>query len=404
MTVTAPVPTLSPPTSHARLRYGALLTMMATSFVLVTSEFLPGGLLPDIAASIGVTPGQAGQMVTATAFAGLLVAPTIGLLLPRLDRRSLLVWAAIGAVISNAIVAIAPSLPLLLLGRLLLGAAISAFWAMSVTVAARIAGPERLGRAVMFTTAGMSLATVAGVPVGVLLSQVVGWRGVFGFGAAAAVLLAVALRWLLPSVPAEGSARLGTLIDTFRRPGIGIGVVGNILVVLGHFLAYTYVRLALERVQDGGAPLSEQTVIVLLALFGVGGLVGNIALGLIVDRTYRVLSVVTPLAIAAAVALMVAASGSVWAIGVIAILWGAFFASWGLIVNTWIGHRMPDRMEAGGGLVVTGFQTAIMIAAGAGGALLDGLGIETVYAIGAVVLVAGAVLFGLSGRISARAE
>jgi predicted MFS family arabinose efflux permease len=403
MTTTAPVPTTAA-AAPRRLNYGALLAMMATAFLLVTAEFLPGGLLTDIAAEIGVTPGQAGQMVTVTALAGLIVAPTIGLMLPRLDRRSLLVWMAIGAAVSNLIVAVAPNLPLLLVARVLLGAALSGFWSMSVTVAARIAGPERLGRAMMFNSAGVSLATVAGVPAGVLLSQVLDWRGVFGIAAAASAVLAVLLRILLPSVPAEGTARLSTLVETFRRRGIGLGVVGHVLVVLGHFIAYTYIRVALERVHEGGAAITEGTIILLLALFGIGGFIGNIAIGIIVDRRYRTLAVITPLVIAGMVLLMNAMVGSLWAIGVVAFVWGFFFASWLLIVNTWIGHRMPDRLEAGGSLVVMGFQAAIMIAAGIGGLLVDGIGIGQVYVIGAAVLIVGAVLFGFSSRISARAE
>lgn len=140
--------------------YGGLIVVMMMSFLLVTAEFLPNGVLTEMAASLGVTPGQAGQTVTVTALVGLLVAPTIGLIFPRLDRRSLLVWMALAAAVSNLIVAISPNLVIVLLARFLLGAAISAFWSMSITVAARIAGPERLGRAVMFTAAGTSLATV----------------------------------------------------------------------------------------------------------------------------------------------------------------------------------------------------------------------------------------------------
>ena len=401
MTTTAPVPVASGVRPQP-MRYGALLVMMATSFLLVTAEFLPGGLLTDIATEIGVTPGQAGQMVTVTALAGLIVAPTIGLMLPRLDRRSLLVWMAIGATVSNIVVAIAPNLPLLLLARVLLGGALSGFWSMSVTVAARIAGPERLGRAMMFTSAGVSLATVAGIPLGVLLSQTLDWRGVFAIAAAGTGLLAVALRIALPSVPAEGAARLSTLVDTFRRRGIGLGIVGHVLVVLGHFLAYTYIRVALERVHDGDAPINAGTIILLLALFGIGGFIGNIGIGVIVDRSYRILAVVTPFVIAAMVLLMNAFTGSLWAIGVVVFVWGFFFASWLLIANTWIGHRMPDRLEAGGSLVVMGFQAAIMTAAALGGALVDGIGITQVYVIGAAVLVVGAVLFGFSDRLSRR--
>ncbi|HWV50510.1 MAG TPA: MFS transporter, partial [Microbacterium sp.] len=141
MTTTAPVPTVLPVAAAERMRYGGPIMLMLMSFLLVTAEFLPNGMLTEMAEGLGVTPGQAGQTVTVTALVGFLVAPTVGLIFPRLDRRSLLVWMALAAAASNLIVAIAPNLVLVLLARFLLGAALSAFWSMSITVAARIAGP-----------------------------------------------------------------------------------------------------------------------------------------------------------------------------------------------------------------------------------------------------------------------
>nr|WP_223170422.1 MFS transporter [Microbacterium sp. NIBRBAC000506063] len=91
------------------------------SFLLVTAEFLPNGMLIEIADDLSVTPGQAGQMVTVTALVGLVVAPTVGLIFPRLDRRALLVWMALAAAASNLLVSVAPNLVLVLLARFLLG-------------------------------------------------------------------------------------------------------------------------------------------------------------------------------------------------------------------------------------------------------------------------------------------
>ena len=76
MTITAPVPT-TPVASADRIRYGGLIVLMLMGFLLVTAEFLPNGVLTEMAASLGVTPGQAGQTVTITALVGLVVAPTI---------------------------------------------------------------------------------------------------------------------------------------------------------------------------------------------------------------------------------------------------------------------------------------------------------------------------------------
>ncbi|ALX65875.1 MFS transporter [Microbacterium sp. XT11] len=401
MTTTAPVPIA--PVSNApagridRMRYGGLVALMMMGFLLVTAEFLPNGVLTEMADALGVTPGQAGQTVTVTALVGLVVAPTIGLIFPRLDRRSLLVWMALAAAVSNLVVAIAPSLMIVLAARFLLGAAISAFWSMSITVAAALAGPERLGRGVMFTSAGVSLATVAGVPLGVMLSELVDWRMVFALASVLMVLLAVALRAALPSVPAAQAASIRLLVDTVRRPGIGLGLFGHVFVVLGHFLAYTYVRLALERIPD----VDASTIVVLLALFGLGGLAGNIAIGLVIDRSFAFLAVIAPLVISAAVLAMILLPGTVAGVAAVVLVWGFFFSSWLIVANTWVGHRMPDRLEAGGSLVVVGFQAAIMIAAGVGGLLVDTLGIELVYVVGAASLLLGAVLFGVSNRARA---
>lgn len=391
MTTTAPVPTsLAGPT----MRYGGLVVVMLLSFLLVTAEFLPNGVLTEMAASLGITPGQAGQTVTVTALAGLLVAPTVGLMLPRLDRRTLLTLAAASAAVSSLVVAIAPSLVAILVARFLLGAAISAFWSMSITVAARLSSPERIGRAVMFGSAGLSLATVAGVPLGVALSEALDWRLAFLSVAVATAVVGIAVRVVLPPVPPAAASSLGILVDTLRRPGVAGGMTGHVLVVLGHFLAYTYVRLSLERIPD----VDAGTVVLLLALFGVGGFVGNLVVGVVVDRAFARLAVVGPLVIAAAIAAVVLSPTAMAVIAIAVLIWGFFFSSWLIIVNTWVGHRMPNRLEAGGSLVVTGFQLAITIAAGAGGLLVDATGVVTVDAIGIALLVIGAVLFGLSVR------
>src|SRR5690606_39670137 len=141
MTATAPLPTSI--TTPRRLPYAALLVMMAMSFLLVSAEFLPNGMLTEIAGELGVTPGQAGQLVTVTALAGLVVAPTVGLALPRLDRRTLLVWMAVLAAVSNPVVAIAPGLPRVRVARGLGGAALRGSRPTDVRAAARAARRAR---------------------------------------------------------------------------------------------------------------------------------------------------------------------------------------------------------------------------------------------------------------------
>lgn len=401
MTNTASLSTTEEGSAPAhRIRYAALVAMMVTSFVLVTAEFLPNGVLVELADGLGVTPGQAGQAVTVTALVGFLVAPTIGLMVPRLDRRTLLVWLTVGAAVSNLLVAIAPTLITVLAARILLGAALSGFWSMSLTVSARIAGPEHLGRAVMFTTAGVSLATVAGVPLGVLLSALADWRTVFVGAAVVSGAVAIALRLLLPRVPAEGAAGLRDLGAALTHPGVTLGLAGHVLIVFGHITAYTYIRLALERIEVGpaAAGLDEGAIVLLLAVFGAGGLIGNVVTAAIVDRHLALLSGVVPVLVGLPILAIVLWPHSLALVAAAVLVWGASFAAWLIVLNAWIGRRLPDRLEEGGGLVVAGFQGAIMLAAGIGGLLVDLSGVEVTYITGVIAVAVGALIFAMAAR------
>lgn len=374
-----------------RTAWASVAVMMATSFVLVLAEFLPPSLLPSMAASLGITEGQAGQAVTATAFIGFLTAPTIGILVPRLDRRLLLVLLAASAAISSALVAISADFVMLLIARLLLGAALGAFWAMSIAIAARLSAPQHLGRAIMVVNTGTTLATVAGVPVGTYLGSIMDWRLIFAGVAVITAVVAVALRLVLPPVaPAPSSGGLRSLVDTLRVHGIRMGLTGHILTVLGHFIAFTYIRLAIERVPD----LDAAGVAVLLAAFGLGGVVGNFVIGLLVDRHLAVLRYIVPALIGVSIGLVTLFPEQPWVVTIAITTWGMGFGAWLTTLSTWMGRLVPDRMESGGGLVVAGFQLAITVGAGAGGLLVDAVGIVPALIVAAISAILGGVIFG----------
>ncbi|MDN5856908.1 MAG: MFS transporter, partial [Actinomycetia bacterium] len=123
-TSTAPVrPAASQWTPVVALSFGIAM--------VVASEFLPASVLPAIAADIGVSEGTAGLAVAATAIAGACTAPTIAMILPRTDRRRVLIGLLVLATISNIAVAAAPNLAVLLVSRLLLGVALAGYWSFA---------------------------------------------------------------------------------------------------------------------------------------------------------------------------------------------------------------------------------------------------------------------------------
>lgn len=375
-----------------RRAWPALFIMFLGSFTLVTAEFLPPGVLTTLADDLNVAEGIVGLSVSATALTALLAALGLASAFPRTDRRTLLVALTVGAAVSNLLVAAAPNIVLLLIARLLLGLAVGGYWSMALVIASQLVPANRLGKAMMIVNAGTTVATVAGVPLGVLLSSFAGWRTVFVITALLTVFTAVAVQLVLPPIAPTPGIGLSVMADAFRAPGVMLGLVSVVAVVGGHFAGYTYVRPALDELVGAGP-----TVIpVLLAAFGIGGLVGNFVLGALADRHLGVLLLWVPVAIGLSLA-GILVSGDLPILGYVAtVLWGAAFGGILNLVQLWAARLLPDRVEAGGGLVVGGFQLAIIVGSAVGGRGVDGLGLAATYGVAAVVAVLGGILLRVS--------
>ncbi|PJJ55232.1 MFS transporter [Compostimonas suwonensis] len=371
-----------------------VVALMLGVFVLVTSEFLPASLLSPMAHGLGVSEGVAGQAVTATALVGIVAGPGVGLLFPRLDRRRLLVGLAVLAVVSNALVAVAPNFWLLLVGRVLLGIALSGYWSMAAAIASQLVPARYLGRALMIVNMGVSMATVVAVPLGAYLGDLWGWRTVFAAIAVLTLIAAVVLLWLLPSVAAAKDAGVRALFETVRSPVMIVGLLGLVLVAGGHFAGFTYIRLGADNVPH----LGVSGLALLLALYGIGGFFGNLVSGFLADRRLSTSLVAVPALLG--VSLIVFAS--VPQIPTLAfaavVLWGFAFGGVLTLIQTWSARMEPQRKEAAGGLVVAGFQLAIAVGAAVGGFLVDGTGVQATFVVGGVATILGGVLLGVSGR------
>ncbi|MEV0247084.1 MFS transporter [Nocardia sp. NPDC050712] len=387
MTTTSTSGTAAPGLSR-RAAWPALLTMFLGSFTLVTAEFLPPGVLTTLANDLRVPEGVVGLSVSATALTALIAALALGSVFPRVDRRTLLIVLTIAAAVSNILVALAPNIVLLLIARLLLGVAVGGFWSMALIIASQLVAAERLGKAMMIVNGGTTVATVAGVPLGVLLSTYAGWRVTFVVVAVLTLATAVAVRLVLPPIaPSEGIG-FAALGAGLRAPGVALGLLSVVAVIAGHFAGYTYIRPALDELLHAGPGV----IPVLLALFGIGGLIGNFLLGSLADRRLGILLVAVPVAIGGSL-LVIIAAGEVPVLGYLAVLiWGGAFGGILNVVQVWVSRMLPGRMEAGGGLIVGGFQLAIILGSAVGGRGVDSIGLTATYGLAALAAVVGGVL------------
>ncbi|WP_206518143.1 MFS transporter [Rhodococcus sp. X156] len=357
-------------------------------FAIVMSEFLPASLLPRIAEDLAVSAGAAGQTVTVTAFAAALSALLIAVVLPRADRRRVMIGLTLLAIVSNLLVVLAPNLYVLLAARLLLGVALGGFWAMATAMAAHLVPPDHLGRALTVVNSGVAVATVAAVPLGAWLGDVWGWRGVFLLGAGvAAVALAVQAATLPHVTPAAGGGlrALGTVL---RSSVVLAGLFAILLVFSGHFSGFTYIRPAAESMSgiDGGS------FAVLLLVFGVANFLGTALAGPLADRSPRTGLFLFPVVLGAGMIVMFTTGGSVAALFVAALLWGFGFGGIPTTVLSWGARTEPAHLEQVGGVIVTVCNVAIAVGAAVGGVLVDEVAAEVPLLVGGVVAIIGALV------------
>ncbi|MDP0926312.1 MFS transporter [Paracoccus onubensis] len=381
------------PLAQDRPAWGAVFSMSLGVFALVTAEFLPASLLTPLAEGLQISKGAAGQAVTATALVALITSLFISVATRGLDRRWVLMGFSVLLVISNLIVAGAPGLAMLLVGRILMGIALGGFWSLSVATVMRLVPEQAIPRALAIMFMGVSAATVFAVPVGSYLGALIGWRGVF-VAATGLALLALLVQYItLPSLPARGNNRLGALVQVLGRPGIGIGMLAVLLVFAGHFTFFTYIRPFLENVTSVGI----EGVTVILFGFGLANFAGTYLVAFVIERSLRLALLLMPLVMAVIALLLTTIGGVALLDASLIALWGLVFAGVPVSWSTWITRALPDEAEAGGGLIVAAINFAIATGAGIGGALLEFTGPRGVFLASGVILVVAVVT--IAGRV-----
>ncbi|MEU6784403.1 MFS transporter [Nonomuraea angiospora] len=371
-----------------RARWLAVSSVAVGTFTVVTSEMLPVGLLTSIAATLGVSDGTAGLMMSAPGLVAAVSAPVLALTARRLDRRTILIGLMALLAVANLVGAFASGYAVILAARVLTGVSIGGFWAFAAGLGTRLVPERSVGRATSIILAGVSVASVLGVPAATFVSSFEGWRSAFaGMGVVALALTAV-LYATLPPLPGEAPDRTAGSWGGWLSGPLKTVLVMTVLVVSGHFAAYTYVRPFLEQVSHAGPAL----VSTILLLYGAAGVAGNFAAGAWAARNPKPVLI----ALAALIALATAALASIGLPLVVLLVWGFGYGGVGVTLQLWI-------MRAGGGelgtaLFVGAFNVSIALGAFAGGRVVDGVSISAVMWLGSGLAVLTAVVAGIWGR------
>jgi len=383
------VPDCPPQTDQPSTRdWLAVASLALVAFVIVTSEFIPVGLLPDITDSLHVSLGLGGLMVLVPALTAAISAPLLYLGARNFNRRWLIAVLGGLVVISNVIPPFASSLTEILLARILLGIAIAGFWTVVPPLGPRLVG-ERLGtRAMSIVIAGVSAGTVVGLPAGQFLGNAVGWRTTFAVAAAVSAVVVIAQLVFLPDIRPEAATHGRDLGRVFRSRRARTGVAVITIAFIGQFAASTYLTPFLEDFSH----LSSGSVSIVFLLYGVGGILGTLIGGPLVGR-----NVTGSLIIASGIVGVIVLALPV--LHPVPVVVAALIVSWGLVwgviplaAQVWLLRAVPDGQEAAASIAVSTMQLSIAAGSALGGLLVDSTSLRTVFITGGAVLILSALV------------
>lgn len=395
----SPNPSPHSPPEHSqqsvRQQWLAILSVAVGAFALVTSEFLPVGVLNDVASDLGISAGQAGLMVTLPGIMAALAAPLLSVGIGALDRRYLLIALTLIMIVANAVVAYATDFGLLLFGRVLLGISIGGFWATAIALSGRLA-PKGVGvaQATSIIMVGVTLATVLGVPVGTWLSGLMGWRMTFLVTALVGVPVLLAQVLLLPRLNPEKAIRISDLPALFINPQARVGLIAVLLIGLAHFAAYTYVAPFFKHNAGFDGPMIGS----LLLLYGVAGVLGNVFAGFAANQSVRYTLMLVALMIGVGTALFPYFATSLTGAAMLIALWGFAFGAFPACASIWMFVVAPKDVERGMPLFVAMFQVIIALGSFFGGRIVDQMGSAVLFNLATALVGCGFVTVLVLGR------
>ncbi|MDJ0362493.1 MFS transporter [Rhodococcus sp. H29-C3] len=382
---------MSVATGWDRKLRGRLLVLGLALFVYLTAEMFPVGALPEIAAGLDLRQSTAGLLLSGYAIAAGLAAIPVVVWLSGRDRRTVLVGSMILLAVSQVALAAAPTFEAAMLSRVVAAVAHGYVWAVVPVAAASLAPDGAKGRATAAVFVGSAAGLVIGSPVSAALSQAFGWRAAAAVLAISAGVVAVLIRRVLPRLPGRPSGSVASRSSAQALPWRRLGAICGItaMVAIAHYVSYTYFALLVEPVGITGSRYA-----VLLAAYGVAGLVGVRLVGRYIDRFNRGTGVVLFVVFAVSLAGLGPAlmGGAAVVAVVLVLLWAASFSAAPAVLQDTVLRIAPDHGDTASAVYVVGFSLGIAIGSAAGAAALGPLSAAELPVLSAALAVAALAL------------
>ena len=382
----------------------ALLALTISAFAIGTTEFVIVGLIPTIGADLGVSLPSAGLLVSLYALSVAIGAPLLTALTGRVPRKALLAGLMALFTVGNLVAWQAPGYESLIVARVLTGLAHGVFFSVGSIIATTLVPKDKAASAIATMFSGMTVAFVAGIPLGTFIGQHFGWRATFLIVALFGLVAFLGAVAFVPrGLPRTPPAPLARQFRVLAQPRLLLVYAMTAVGYGGSLIAFTYMAPLLEQI----AGFTPSQVSLVLVGYGVSVAFGNVWGGKLADAVGPVKALKRIFLLLAIVLLALTFTIHVKWLAVLTMLaWGA--VAFGNVPGLQVyvvkqaRHFAPDAADVASGFNIAAFNLGVAGGSSLGGLIVANVGLGHTPWIAAVVTLGAFALTALSGRLDRR--
>ena len=367
----------------------SVVALAIGAFIFNTTEYIPIALLSDIGQSFGMAATETGIMITVYAWIVALTSLPLMLLTRHMERRGLLLVLFALFTVSHILSSASWRFEILLASRVGIALTHAVFWSITASLAVRIAPAGKGNQALGLLSTGTVMAMVAGIPLGRMVGQYLGWQASFLLiGLCAAAVMAV-LAKSLPPLPSVNTGSLSSLPLLLKRKKLMLLYAMTVLVITAHFTAYSYIEPFMLNISQ----MSAQTATFILLVFGLSGIVAS----LLFNRLHRFgpakFLVATMGILVGALCLLQPLSDNTYFMFLLVFVWGIGISAVSLSLQIRVLQLAPDATDVAMAMFSGIYNIGIGGGALIGGQVMQYLGLPNIGFIGSTLAAIGLILF-----------
>ncbi len=320
----------------------ALIGLTCAAFIFNTSEFIPIGLLTDIANDFSTTEAQAGMIISVYAFVVMLLSLPLIIIVSRFEMKKLLASVIFVFVGFQLLSATSTSYNMLMLSRIGVACAHSIFWSIISPLAVRTVPEKYKSLALSMIVTGTSVAMIFGLPIGRIIGLHIGWRMTFFCIGMFAFALTIYLLLILPKVPSRGTFSLQKLPVLFKTPLLLGFFILSFAIATSYYTGYSYIEPFLKQV----ANLQDNWITATLVIFGAMGILGSLAFSRFYNKNPYKFTGIVLFGIFGCLMLLQAAAYYSVTIILLCALWGMAFTASNVVLQAETINNSPAEATA----------------------------------------------------------